>query len=73
MVISRGAVLDPPSLGPSFPHPCDTDMRICVILDACHMLKFVRNIFEEQKVLKNADGTEIKWAYFKELCRKQRD
>ena len=67
MLKSLGAVLDPSNLRPSFPHPSDTDMRVCVILDACHTLKLVRNTFAELKVLRTADGTEIKWAYLEEL------
>ena len=67
MLKSLGAVLDPSNLRPSFPHPSDTDVRVSVILDACHMLKLVRNTFADLKVLRTADGTEIKWAYLEEL------
>lgn len=67
MLKALGADLDPSNLIPSFTHPCDHDFRVCVFLDACHMLKLVRNTIADQKVLIAADGTEIKWGYIEEL------
>ena len=73
MLKSLGAVLDTSNLRPSFSDSCDTGMRVCVILDACHMLKPVRNTFAEPEVLRNADGIEITWHTSRScmLCRKK--
>jgi len=38
--------IDPPhNIVSSFPHPVDPTMNINFVLDACHMLKLVRNCF----------------------------
>lgn len=49
----------------SFPHPV-TGHDIYVILDACHMVKLARNMFEAYKVLTSMDG-RIKWSYISML------
>ena len=51
---------------PSFPHPSDRSTLIPVFLDACHMIKLVRNTFAEQGRLL-IDDQEIKWSYVKDL------
>ncbi len=39
-----------------FPHPCDNNENIYVFLDACHMIKLVRNTLSDWKVMKDSDG-----------------
>ena len=53
-----GARLSADNLQAYFPHPCD-NQRIYIFLDACHMIKLVRNTMSEWKVLKDGDGNTI--------------
>ena len=66
-----GARLLPDSLQAYFPHPCDPEAKIYVFLDACHMIKLVRNTMSDWKVLKDRDGKDIKWQYLVELGKLQ--
>jgi len=45
MVKKFGCSLNPDNICPLFPHPCNTSDKLCVIFDACHMLKLLRNLF----------------------------
>jgi hypothetical protein len=38
-----------------------------VVLDACHMIKLVRNSQADLEILKNSKGLEIKWDFIKKL------
>lgn len=55
-----------------FPHPTSGD-RVFVMMDACHMLKLVRNMFESYQVIKGPDNTRIQWSYIKDLSSIQED
>lgn len=48
-----------------FPHPSG-DHPVHVILDACHMLKLVRNVLSSQSVLTTAQG-EVRWSFLEQL------
>ena len=50
-----------------FPHPCDENKKVYIFLDACHMIKLVRNTFSDWKVLKDKDGQNIEWKFLEEL------
>ena len=67
MLRALGAQLSPEDLMPHFPHPCNSSKRIHVFLDACHMLKLVRNTFSDQGVLYDGDGGVIRWKYWENL------
>ena len=54
-----------------FPHSCDNNQRIYIFLDACHMIKLVRNTMSEWKVLKDGDGNTIEWKFLVELHKLQ--
>ena len=45
----------------SFAHPTTCE-KVYVLLDVVHMIKLLRNLFGESKVLK-LDGKELKWSY----------
>ena len=47
----------------SFPHPSDTSIRVNILLDACHMLKLVRNTLADRGVLFDAEGGRISWGF----------
>ena len=66
-----GARLLPDSLQAYFLHPCDPEAKIYVFLDACHMIKLVRNTMSDWKVLKDKDGKDIRWQYLIELEKLQ--
>ncbi|CAB4037339.1 THAP domain-containing 9, partial, partial [Paramuricea clavata] len=62
-----GAQLSPGNLQAYFQHPCDPTAKIYIFLDACHMIKLVRNTMSDYKVLKDKDGNVIKWQFVEEL------
>ena len=62
-----GAQLLLGSLQAYFQHPCDLKAKIYIMLDACHMIKLVRNTLSDWKVLKDKDGNAIKWQYVVQL------
>ena len=66
-----GARLSAENLQAYFPHPCDNNQRIYIFLDACHMIKLVRNTMSEWKVLKDGDGNTIEWKFLEELHKLQ--
>lgn len=51
------------------PHSSDETF---VLLDACHMLKCVRNTLINKQVLYDANNEQIKWSYIEELYKYQR-
>ena len=55
-----GASLKMPNANPIFQHPSDNNISVCTVLDACHMLKLMRNAFAEKGVLLSPSGDEIK-------------
>ncbi|CAB4024443.1 Hypothetical predicted protein, partial [Paramuricea clavata] len=66
-----GAQLSPSNLQAYFQHPCDPKAKIYIFLDACHMIKLVRNTMSDWKVLKDKDGNVIKWQFVEELHKLQ--
>ena len=50
-----------------FPHPCDNNEKIYIFLDACHMIKLVRNTWSDWKVLRDKDGNTIEWKFIVRL------
>jgi len=60
MIGGFGIKVDPPhNILSSFPHPADPTMNINFVLDACHMLKLVRNCFSSYGILKDETGANI--------------
>lgn len=55
---------------PYFEHPV-TSERFTIMLDACHMIKLVRNTFKAKKCISDMDENTIKWEYIKLLVEKQ--
>lgn len=49
-----------------FPHPVTND-RIFVFPDPCHMIKLVRNLFGDLKIILNGSKQLIKWQYITDL------
>ena len=62
-----GATISPPNLLPTIPHPADPEKKVQLILDVCHMLKNVRNVFEKGQIFKTQEGETINWQYLVEL------
>ena len=59
-----------------FPHPEDPSSKIYVILDVCHMLKLIRNLLGDRKVIyheENGTLMPIKWQYIDALNNIQED
>jgi hypothetical protein len=68
-----GANLNPLNMDASFPHPCEGCPRVQVVLDACHMLKLLRNALAHYKYFENGDGEQISWKYIQELHKLQEE
>lgn len=49
-----------------FSHPV-TEQPVCIFLDACHMLKLVRNSIADKKSFIDGQGNYIKWQYVEQL------
>lgn len=54
-----GCSLNPDNFTPYFKHPAN-DSNVHAILDACHMLKLVRNTLAEKKII-NCEMGDVKW------------
>ncbi|KAL3221091.1 hypothetical protein MRX96_029648 [Rhipicephalus microplus] len=51
----------------------DSPNKVSVILDACHMLKLIRNCLGSVGHLVDLNGSEVRWSFIKELEKLQRD
>jgi len=68
MAKSLGASFDMKSVKSTFSYPSNPNLDVAVFLDACRILKLIRNTLAEksvQSVLIDADGNYIKWDYLK--------
>lgn len=50
----------------TFKHP-SADYRVAVFLDACHMVKLIRNHFEDKKTFLDTNKEEVDWEYIDKL------
>lgn len=71
MVKKLGCSLEPQKMMTTFKDP-STDNEIAVFLDACHMLKLVRNALENKKKLLDYQGNYIEWSYLMKLNNLQK-
>ena len=62
-----GVNLHHESIKPWFPHPCNGELKVYVLLDVCHALKLVRNILASQPHIKSPEDEEISWRFIEEL------
>ncbi|KAJ8721096.1 hypothetical protein PYW08_006561 [Mythimna loreyi] len=53
-------------------HP-SAEYNVVVCLDACHMLKLMRNTFESKKVIHTTGEKSIRWQYLSELYNLQEE
>lgn len=66
MLRALGCSLDYTNLKTSFPHP-ESAEPVSIFLDACHMLKLVRNAFAHLKSFVDEDGHTVSWSYIERL------
>lgn len=66
-----GASIDPFALKTYFDHPTNSNKKIVIILDICHMIKLVRNSLATYLIIMNGKGQVIKWQYIEELHKLQ--
>ena len=71
MMTALGVNLEPLSIRSWFPHPADPSVRIYVVLDACHMLKLMRNCLASYGILVDETGSKINWNYVEQLHKLQ--
>ncbi|KAL2092739.1 hypothetical protein ACEWY4_012537 [Coilia grayii] len=67
MARKLGANINIKDMKPYFPHPEDQSQQVHVLLDACHMLKLLRNAFASLQVLYTEDGQKIEYKYIEAL------
>lgn len=65
-----GGKFEPNNMKTTFEHPV-TKQPIAIFLDACHMMKLVRNCLQSCKNLVDGNGKCISWEYFEHLNRLQ--
>jgi len=56
------------SLITSFASGCENNTRIVILFDPAHMVKLVRNAFDEKKIFLDYEGKKINFEYIKLLC-----
>ena len=61
----------PATMKTTFKHPAEVDGEVAVILDACHMLKPVRNYLASGTEMKDDTGGIVTWRYIVELHKVQ--
>lgn len=71
MLKKLGCSLEPQAMKTTFPHP-SAGSEVAVFLDACHMLKLVRNTFENKKRFLDYQGNNIEWSYLIKLNNMQK-
>lgn len=58
---------DPEQFSSSFVNPANCSKNVHIILDACHMIKLIRNSLASVSHLVDIEGKHMKWAYIKAL------
>ena len=59
MIEILGAKPDPPNMISLFAHPVDSYLHVHILLDACHMLKLMRNCLASYGVIVDETGSKI--------------
>ncbi|KAL4156134.1 hypothetical protein QTP88_000169 [Uroleucon formosanum] len=72
MASELGANLQYSELKPYFLHP-NTNDKIHIILEPCHVVKLLINCLGDWKILYTTNGETIKWSYFKNLVNHQNE
>jgi len=49
--LNLGGSLKPDSNNSIFPHPCLSEMSAATVFDPCHMIKLLRNLFNEYEII----------------------
>lgn len=71
MLQALGADLKPPDVKPYFDHPANATIKVHVVLDACHMLKLLRNTLASYGILLDGDKNKVTWIYIEALHKLQ--
>ena len=71
MMKELGACFNVQEMKTHFLNSVDSDRKIHVFFDVCHMLKLVRNNFKKVLVMYDGDGQRISWEYIEELAKLQ--
>ena len=67
MMLHLGASINPETPDPDFTLSENSNEKLSVIFDVCHMIKLVRNSLADLKVLKNCQNQPIQWNYIEKL------
>ncbi|KAG0428157.1 hypothetical protein HPB47_024867 [Ixodes persulcatus] len=66
MLTALGVCFAPP-LRSWFPNPSDPSRKVYGLLDACHMLKLMRNLLAEKQCIRDGAGRVVAWKYLEAL------
>ncbi|CAK1590177.1 unnamed protein product [Parnassius mnemosyne] len=66
MAKKLGCSLEVHNMVTNFKHPV-TGKPVSIFLDACHMIKLVRNSFESSGTFKDCNGNQVKWSHLVKL------
>ena len=72
MVANLGGKLSVP-FKPWFVHPCNENLRVYILFDACHLLKNVRGAIFAYKSIQHPDIGVCEWQYLCKLQKLQED
>ncbi|KAG6451961.1 hypothetical protein O3G_MSEX007396 [Manduca sexta] len=62
----------PSRLKTTFKHP-ECDLEVAIMLDACHLIKLVRNSFEAKRLIFDESGNRIRWQLLNNLVKFQKN
>ena len=65
------SIESPATMTTTFRHPAGVGGRVAVVLDACHMLKLVRNYLASGTEMRDQKGGLIQWKFIAELHKLQ--
>ena len=71
MMQELGANLDVAAMRSTFEHPVGVNGEVAILLDACHMLKLIRNYLAFGTEFQDEHGGVISWKYVDELHKLQ--
>ena len=70
-LLNLGGSLKPDSIKTVFPHPSLPEMSVVTVFDACHMIKLMRNLFNEYQIINVPGVGKAKWQHLELLHQLQ--
>ena len=67
MMLHLGASIYPETPNPDYTLSENSDEKLSIIFDICHLIKLVRNLLADLRVLMNNQNQQISWNYAEKL------